>query len=118
MSCYAMRRIGQIIQQQGKAITFRRVTRTGGANPVITNTDYAVKAFLPDYDVRLINGTTVKVGDLRVIMAPTAIDGTALPAPTPTDFIIIDGAAPRSIGIVKPLYTGPNLTAYDVQAKG
>lgn len=102
----------------GKTITFRRVTKTGGANPVITNTDYSVKAIVAAYANELVDGTLVKVGDLRVIMGKTTTAGAALPAaPAATDFIGIDGAF-RPVGVSKPLYAGSTVAVYDVQAKG
>ncbi|WP_395454777.1 hypothetical protein ACHMW5_13715 [Azospirillum melinis] len=102
----------------GKTITFRRVTRTGGANPTTTNTDYSVKAIVAAYANELVDGTLVKVGDLRVIMGKTTTAGAALPAgPAATDFIGIDGAF-RPVGVSKPLYAGSTVAVYDVQAKG
>lgn len=102
----------------GKVITFRRVAKTGGANPVITNTDYSVKAIVAAYANELVDGTLVKVGDLRVIMGKTTTAGAALPAAAAaTDFIGIDGAF-RPVGVSKPLYAGSTVAVYDVQAKG
>lgn len=101
----------------GKTITLRRITRAGGANPTVTNTDYSVKALVAGYETALIDGTTIKVGDLRVILATTTTTGGAFPAPTATDQIGIDGAF-RSIGVVKPLYAGATVAVWDVQAKG
>lgn len=109
---------GTLIGLIGKTITFRRVTRTGGPNPTTTNTDYSVKALVAAYANELVDGTLVKVGDLRVIMGKTTTAGAALPAaPAATDFIGIDGVF-RSVGVSKPLYAGSTVAVYDVQAKG
>lgn len=106
-----------IIGLIGKTLTFRRVTKGTGPNPVSTNTDYSVKAIVAAYENSLIDGTVVKLGDLRVILATTTTAGAALPAPTQTDQVGIDGVF-RSIGVVKPLYAGPTVAVWEIQAKG
>lgn len=107
-----------IIGLIGKTITFIHTTKTGGANPVITPDPHTVKAIVASYENTVIDGTLVKIGDLRVIMATKATDGTTLPAPVQTDDkLTIDGKT-RVIGIVKPLYAGPTVAVWDIQAKG
>ncbi|WP_376960111.1 hypothetical protein ABNQ39_20585 [Azospirillum sp. A26] len=108
-----------VIRLIGKTVTLRKQTKSGGANPVITNTDYSVKALIAGYDANLINGTTITVKDLRVIVGTKDVNGNAIPTPAPADWqVIIDSAAPRSVVTVKPEYAGDVVAVYEIQSRG
>lgn len=101
-----------------KTVTFRHASKTGGANPTITYTDYTVRAVVDTYPEKLVDGTVIKIGDLQVILQPVTTAGAAIPAPTTADDrIVIDGKS-RTVGVVTPLYAGSAISAYEVQAKG
>lgn len=91
---------------------------TAGAAVTMTWTnDYPTTAFIGSYDARLIDGTTITVKDLKVMMQTIDTSGRTIPNPAPIDRVIIDGAA-RAVGVVSPKYAGPNVSMWEIQAKG
>ena len=80
--------------------------------------DYIVKARVKTYDAQLINGTTINVRDLQVLMVTTDVLGRSLPMPTTLDKIAIDDGVFRSVGIVNPVYAAADPVLWDCQAKG
>ena len=103
-------------------VTFTPATTLPIANGATVNisrvTDYQVRADVAGYPAKLIDGATITVKDLRVVMAPVTTDGATLPPPTPAaDSIIIDGAK-RTVGVVNTKYIGSMIEWWDCQAKG
>ena len=83
----------------------------------IWSADHTVKARIKTYDARLINGTTINVRDLQVLMVAADVLGRPVPMPTTLDKIAIDGVF-RSVGIVNPVYAAADPVLWDCQAKG
>jgi len=91
---------------------------TAGAAVTVTwVNDYPAKAIVSGYDYKLIDGTTITVKDLRVLMQPTDTASRTISTPTPLDRIIIDGSS-RAVGMSSPQYAGSVISLWDVQAKG
>ena len=89
----------------------------GEAVSVAWVNDYPCKAIVGSFEGRLIDGTTVKVGDTRVMMQVTDSAGRAIPKPTATDKLIMDGVV-RSIVTAGIEYAGSDPSIFDVQARG
>lgn len=78
-----------LLQQFGEAATIRRTTVTSASpsNPAAgttTTTTYACRLAIFPVDLRDIDGTTIKAGDFRVIVAAKGLAIT----PTTTDHIV------------------------------
>ena len=92
-------------------------TANGQSTTLTHNTDVLVKALISNYDKSLINGTTVGVADLRVLVGTTNTSGASISIPQTTQQLIIDGQS-RPILSVKPEYAGSVIAVYELQAKG
>lgn len=91
---------------------------TGGQSVAVTwVNDFPCKAIVGSFEQRLIDGTTVKVGDTRVMMQTTDSSGRSIPKPTALDKIIMDGVT-RSIVTAGVEYAGADPAVFDVQARG
>lgn len=89
----------------------------GAAVTMTWTNDYPTTAIISAYDAKLIDGTTITVKDLKVVMQTVDTSGRTIPNPAPIDRVIIDGAA-RAVGVVSPKYAGPNVSMWEIQAKG
>lgn len=116
LSASVIKHYQTVINLIGKVLTFRKVTTGSGPNPTRATTDYTVKALVGGYETAMMASGTVKVGDLRIMLSPAATDGTAIPAPSTIDQIIIDGVA-RTIITTKAEYAGTDIAVYDIQAR-
>ena len=84
---------------------------------VTHNTDSPVKCLIGGYDKTLVNGSTIQVSDLRVVMATKTTGGATLPTPKTTDKLIFDGMAPAIVS-VRPEYAGDTIAVWEIQARG
>ena len=90
---------------------------SGYAVTVTHNTDSPVKCLIGGYDKTLVNGSTIQVSDLRVVMATKTTGGATLPTPKTTDKLIFDGMAPAIVS-VRPEYAGDTIAVWEIQARG
>lgn len=89
----------------------------GGAVSVTWQADYPCRAMVDSFRADLIDGTLIRVGDLRVKVPIKDAAGRTIPEPTPLDKIKI-GTTWRSIGIVQPERSGADPAWFTVSARG
>lgn len=116
----------QIIRRFGKDAVLRRTTTTftPGTNATTsTSRDHLIKIAPPTtVDVRYVNGTTIQMGDVQVLMAAEGLPFAPSKAATlsknvsQADAVLIDGA-PYPIHHVKPIYSGQRIAAYTAYAR-
>lgn len=80
---------------KGLEMTLRKTT-AGEYDPEIgtstdTTVDYAGSAFRQEYDLKDIDGSLVKAGDVLFLVSPLLLDGTDTPEPMTLDIILFDG---------------------------
>lgn len=79
----------------GAALTIRRTTAgdydpdTGSSGA--TTTDYAGSGIRKNYQLKDIDGSLIKSGDLQFIVSPVLLNGSDMPEPTTTDKLLFDG---------------------------
>ena len=79
--------------------------------------DFPCKAIIGSFENRLVDGTTVKVGDVRVMAQTVDTSGRAIPKPTATDKLIVDGVA-KVVVNANAQFAGSDPAIFDVQARG
>lgn len=105
---------------KGLEMTLTR-TVAGEYDPAIggsssTTTDYTGSAFRDTYENKDVDGTLIKAGDVKFLVSPALLDGSAMPTPTTTDTILFDGQR-FTVASVKPWnYAGLDI-GFEVQAR-
>lgn len=113
----------QVLSANGllSGVTFTPVLAHNAAlNAAVTFTwlnDYVAPARIRSYRDDLINGISVKFGDIRVIMTTTDVNGRAISLPRPGDPLFVDGAT-RTVVQASPLYAADTQIHYEVQVRG
>jgi hypothetical protein len=94
----------RMIRKWGLQVTLTRTTpgaydpATGSTGAASTAT-YSGFAFRENFALRDIDGTLIKHGDVRLLIAPMQADGTAMPVPqTATDVLTFDGTSYTVVG--------------------
>ena len=80
--------------------------------PVKTYTDYSLKAFASDYLSSQIDGTLVKIGDIKLFVDPTNM--TVTPK---TDDLIISGSEQWKVKSVKKNVVDTTIVLYTLQLR-
>lgn len=89
-----------------------------GTTSAATVTTYTGVAFRESYALRDIDGTLVKRGDVRLILAPECTDGTAMVQPaTDTDTIAFNGTTYTVVG-ADPLKPADESVLFYAQCRG
>lgn len=107
----------QAIALVGKPVTLK-VTTGGTYDPGTqkvtgaTTSNYAVKAVLEDYKAREIDGTRIRVGDRKYLIAASGL--TVTPAP---GNVLVDGSDSLSVVTVEVTYAGSVPALYTVQVR-
>lgn len=86
----------------------------GGAGQ--TGVDHEGSAVRADYDQRDIDGTAIKVGDVKFLVSPLKLDGSDLPKPKTKDRITFAGTT-YSVEHCKPWDYAGVACGYEVQAR-
>ncbi|WP_256806842.1 hypothetical protein [Pseudomonas kurunegalensis] len=86
-----------------------------GGSPTVTVSHFG-SAFRDTYAQRDIDGTRIKLGDVKLLVSPEKLDGTELPVPTTQDRIIFDGKTFTLIA-VKPWNYAGLAVGFEVQAR-
>lgn len=105
---------------KGLAMTLRR-TVPGEYDPTTgtsseTTTDYAGSAFRQDFDLKDIDGSLVKSGDVLFLVSPVLLDGSDTPEPKTQDKIIFDGQT-YNVESVKPWNYAGMACGFEVQGR-
>lgn len=110
----------RLVDTHGKSLTY-----TVKGNPTydpstatVTSSDttYTVKAFFYNYGLNEIDGTSVQVGDRRVVMNLVDTSGSAVPEPEPGDKISGEGDEVYVVGVMK-IMSGINPVCYTCQVR-
>lgn len=100
----------------GTTVVLGRYTKTGGANPIVTYPEQTVSARITGYDNKLIDGTVIKVGDVKVMMAVTDVTGAVVSMPSTVDRLTVGGVN-KTILRVTPTYAADLPAEYEIQAR-
>lgn len=109
-------KIAKIVDRLGKAVTFH--VEAGSYDPTVgrrvsDQTDHSVKVTPPaNYSERFIDGDNIQRGDVNILLPAQDLVFT----PVNGMQVTID-AKPWAIVEVKPIYTGEQIGAYDLQLR-
>jgi hypothetical protein len=113
----------RLLTKYGAVVVLTRTT-AGAYDPDTGTTGagssaaYTGIAFREQYALKDIDGTIIKRGDVRLIVAPKQSDGTDMPIPAAdTDTMLFDGTTYSVVG-VDPLKPADESVLYYVQARG
>lgn len=107
----------RLINKFGKPITIRRTSST--YNPATgstteTTADHSGNAAPPSpYEERLIDGSLIQVGDMRVTVPARSL--SIVPSTT-TDTVVMDGATWQLVRVM-PLFSGELVATYELQVR-
>lgn len=98
-----------------------RKTVTGEYDPdssssPITVTEYNGSAFRDTYELKNIDGSLIRRGDVKLLVSPVQIDGAALPGPFENDQIDFDGVTYTVVASDPWNYAGLSV-GFEVQAR-
>lgn len=121
---WAVQLAKDLIKQFGHAVVLRNMIRGPIPDPTrphrpgpATFVDTSVDAVFLDYEQKDIDGTVIQMGDQRVYMPSTGVDGVTSITPT-VDALVVRGAeAPWKIITVRPLNPNGQQIMYDVQVR-
>lgn len=88
---------------------------TGAATEVVTN--YLGSGLRETYQQSDVDGTNIKVGDVKFLVSPVLIDKTDMPQPASTDKIRFDGKVYAVVQVNPWNYAGLAV-GFEVQARG
>lgn len=112
----------RLIAEKGQDATLRNLTPGSLADSnkpwkpgATTNVDKTVRAVFLGYAQKFIDGTSIKTGDQRVLMAATDTSGAAV-APQ-VDGLVLRGSEKWKIIAIKPLNPAGEPIMYTVQVR-
>lgn len=113
-------RLKELIDKYGKEITFKSQVR-GSYDPSTssntnTTTNYTVKGYFHNYNLRDIDGTKVLAGDRRLVIPTEDTSGTSIPEPDNDDSFTGEGDEVTVKGVTK-IMSGDNLVCYICQVR-
>ena len=112
--------IHKLIDTHGQTTTFNSKSVEGTYDPNTgtsssgTVVPYTVKGYSYNYKIEEINGTSVTMGDRRMLLKTTDTSGVPLPEPKTNDTFSGVGDT-VSVKRVEKLYSGPNVMVYILQ---
>lgn len=117
----AIRMLAPRPQGKGLGLTLRKKSageynpETGGQATVWTDT--LGSGLRTNYRQADIDGTYILEGDNRMLVSPTALDGTDIPEPSTNDVILFDGSEYNVIRVGPWDYAGVTC-GYELQCRG
>lgn len=117
----AIRMLAPRPQGKGLGLVLRKKTvgeynpETGGQGVVWTDTSGS--GLRTNYDQQDIDGSYILQGDTRILMSPTAADGSDIPEPSTNDMILFDGNEYNIIRVGPWDYAGVTC-GYELQCRG
>ena len=72
--------------------------------------------FREEYESRYIDGTLIVLGDVKLLVSPVQLDGTAMPQPQNADQIIFDGTQYTVIRVAPWNYAGVDI-GFELQVR-
>lgn len=105
---------------KGLALTLRSVTQgeydpdVGTSSEVVV--EHAGSGFRQNYELKDIDGSLVKSGDVLFLVSPVLLDGTDTPTPSTQDKVVFDGATYNVVD-VKPWNYAGLAVGFEVQAR-
>ena len=106
----------ELLEEFGQSVTL--TSKTSGAYSTatgaaaVTTATQTVSAVSLDYVSRDIDGTLIRAGDKRLLMAPQTTAGVDLTAPVVDDTVTV-GSTVYTIKIVKPLSPAGTIILFD-----
>tara|TARA_R110000851_G_scaffold1876_2_gene7351 strand:- start:1 stop:372 length:372 start_codon:yes stop_codon:yes gene_type:complete len=112
--------IYNLIDTHGQSTTFNSKSVEGtydpstGTNSSGTVVSYTIKGYSYSYKIEEINGTSVTMGDRRMLIKTTDTSGTTIPEPKTNDTFSGVGDT-VSVKRVEKLYSGSSVMVYMLQ---
>lgn len=117
----AIRMLAPRPQGKGLGLVLRKKTvgeynpETGGQDVVWTEANGS--GLRTNYDQQDIDGSYILQGDARILLSPTAEDGSDIPEPSTNDVILFDGSGYNIIRVGPWDYAGVTC-GYELQCRG
>lgn len=117
----AIRMLAPRLKGKGLGLVLRNKTvgeynpETGGQDVVWTETNGS--GLRTNYDQQDIDGSYILQGDTRILLSPTAADGSGIPEPSTNDVILFDGSEYKIIRVGPWNFAGVSC-GYDLQCRG
>lgn len=118
----AIRMLAPRPQGKGLGLVLRKKTvgeynpETGGQEDIVwTNTNGS--GLRTNYDQQDIDGSYILQGDTRILLSPTAADGSDIPEPSTNDVILFDGSEYNIIRVGPWNFAGVSC-GYELQCRG
>lgn len=117
----AIRMLAPRTKGKGLGLVLRKKTvgeynpETGGQNVVWTDANGS--GLRTNYRQEDIDGTYILQGDTRILLSPTASDGSDIPEPSTNDMIVFDGSEYNVIR-VGPWRFADVTCGYELQCRG
>lgn len=117
----AIRMLAPRPQGKGLGLVLRKKTvgeynpETGGQDVVWT--DASGSGLRTNYRQEDIDGTYILQGDTRILLSPTALDGSDIPEPSTNDVILFDGSEYNIIRVGQWNYASVSC-GYELQCRG
>ena len=84
--------------------------------PSVSISVYAGSGFRDTFELKNIDGTLIRRGDVKLLVSPVQLTGEDMPRPTETDTIIFDGTTYTVVSVEPWDYAGV-LVGFEVQAR-
>lgn len=117
----AIRMLAPRPQGKGLGLVLRKKTvgeynpEAGGQDVVWTDTNGS--GLRTNYDQQDIDGSYILQGDTRILLSPTAADGSDIPEPSTNDVILFDGSEYNIIRVGPWNFAGVSC-GYELQCRG
>lgn len=105
---------------KGLELTLRRTVPgeydpdTGSATDTLT--DYPGSGLRQEYDLKDVDGSLIKAGDVMFLVSPLLIDGTDMPEPKTQDIVLFDGQQ-YLVQSVKPWNYAGLAVGFEIQGR-
>jgi hypothetical protein len=87
---------------------------SGSVEPVVT--EYQGSAFRDTFELKSIDGTLIRRGDVKLLVSPVLLGGGDMPEPAENDQVVFDGARYTVIACEPWNYAGLSV-GFEVQAR-
>lgn len=84
--------------------------------PSVIITQYSGSGFRDTFELKSIDGTLIRRGDVKLLVSPVQLTGEDMPRPMETDTVIFDGTTYTVVGVEPWNYAGVSV-GFEVQAR-
>jgi hypothetical protein len=84
--------------------------------PTVTITQFTGSAFRDAFELKSIDGTLIRRGDVQLLVSPVQVSGEDMPKPLETDTVVFDGVTYTVVAVQPWDYAGVAV-GFEVQAR-